>query len=277
MMLDFITWNVRPEIIEGFHVRWYGLLFAGGFLMAYYVGQSMFKKEGVSQKTLDGLTVTAFIGVLLGARLGHCLFYEPGYYLTHPWEILMVWQGGLASHGAAIGIITAFYIFTRKHKMNWAYVLSRVAVTVPLAGAFIRLGNLTNSEIYGHQTDLPWGFLFPRSTDVLYGHEALLPRHPTQIYEALAYFIIFGIMYYYYISHSKKQQVKSFMLIGMMLAMVFGLRFFVEFLKENQVGFEEGMAINMGQILSLPFVIGGCVLMYLSRKQAPWQPQATKK
>lgn len=273
MILDFITWNVQPEIIEGFHVRWYGLLFAGGFLLAYYVGQSVFKKEGVDQKTLDSMTITAFLGVLIGARLGHCLFYEPSYYLSHPWEIIMVWQGGLASHGAALGIIIGYYIFCKKHKMSWTYVLSRVAITIPLAGAFIRIGNLTNSEIYGHATNLPWGFYFTRSADVVYGREALIPRHPTQIYEALAYFIIFGVMYLYYRSRSAAQQVKSLMLIGMMLAMVFGLRFFVEFLKENQVGFEEHMAINMGQILSLPFVIVGIILMVLSKKEKPWLPE----
>ena len=197
-ILNYITWTVKPEIIEGFHVRWYGLLFAAGFPIGYFILQKMFKRENIKQEVLDGIVTSALIGIVIGARLGHCLFYQPEYYLKHPLEILMIWEGGLASHGATIGILLAFYIYSRKNKLDYLWVLSRAAVVVPIGAGLIRLGNLMNSEIYGHPTTLPWGFLFVNSSDVRYGLEQLEPRHPTQLYEAFAYFIIFAILISYY-------------------------------------------------------------------------------
>jgi len=261
-MLSFITWNVRPEIIEGFHVRWYGLLFAGVFIVSYLILQKVFRKENIADKVLDGVLTTALLGGIIGARLGHCLFYQPDYYLAHPIDILKIWEGGLASHGATIGILLAFYIFAKKQKLDYIWILSRVAIVVPIASGMIRVGNLMNSEIYGHATSLPWGFYFPQSSEVLNHTELLEPRHPTQIYEALAYFVIFALLLWYYIRNQKKNNVKNEILIGILLTSVFVFRFFIEFVKNSQVDFENGMPINMGQILSIPFVLIGVFFLW---------------
>lgn len=263
-ILSFITWNVKPEIIQGLHVRWYGLLFVMGFPISYYIMQKYFKHEKLDKDTLDGLFTAGLLGVILGARLGHCLFYQPDYYLKHPLEILMVWEGGLASHGATIGLLLAFYIFARKRKIDYFWVLSRTAIFVPLFAGLIRMGNLMNSEIYGHTTSLPWGFLFVNSTDVLYGYEKLEPKHPTQLYEALFYFLIFIILQVYYFKNQSKNKVNSNFIIGFLLTSIFTFRFFVEFLKNNQVEFEQGMPINMGQILSIPFILIGLFFLWRS-------------
>jgi phosphatidylglycerol:prolipoprotein diacylglycerol transferase len=165
----YIEWNVNPEIftIGNWGPRWYGLLFALGFVLGYYIMLKYFKKEGEKQEVLDSLTMYAFLGTLIGARLGHCLFYEPSYYLAHPLKILMVWQGGLASHGAAIGIVLAFYLFARQYKKTFFWVMDRTMIVIPLALFCIRMGNLMNSEIYGHVTTLPWGFVFERAGETL--------------------------------------------------------------------------------------------------------------
>jgi len=274
-ILHFITWNVKPEIIEGFHVRWYGLLFASGFPICYFIMQKIIKKENVKIEVLDGMTTAALIGVIAGARLGHCLFYGPWFdthnqigqvieegYLSHPLNILKIWEGGLASHGATLGVLIAFYVFSRKYKVDYFWVLSRAAIVVPVSAGLIRLGNLMNSEIYGHATTMPWGFNFVNSTEVLYGIERLEPHHPTQIYEALAYFSIFAILLLYYVKNTKTNTVKNEILIGLVLTLVFVFRFFIEFLKNTQVDFESNMPINMGQILSLPFIIIGVYFLW---------------
>jgi len=279
-ILNFITWNVRPEIIEGFHVRWYGLLFASGFPICYFVTLKILKNENVKTEVFDGMITAALIGVIVGARLGHCLFYGPWFdqknmlgqvieegYLSHPLNMLKIWEGGLASHGATLGVLIAFYIFSRKHKVDYLWVLSRAAIVVPISAGLIRLGNLMNSEIYGHVTTMPWGFLFVNSTDVRYGIEKLEPHHPTQIYEALAYFSIFAILLFYYIRNSKKKTVKNETLIGLILTLIFTFRFFIEFLKNTQVDFESKMPINMGQILSIPFIIVGLYFLWRGYKK----------
>ena len=261
MELLVVTWNPDPEIFSlgSFAVRWYGVLFALGFVFGYLILQRMFKKEGVPIKLLDSLTTYMIVGTLIGARLGHCLFYEPAYYLSNPVKILYVWEGGLASHGAAIGIILSLIIFSIVKKRPFLWVIDRVVIVVALAGCLIRLGNLMNSEIYGHVTDLPWGFLFLRSNNPA---EASEPRHPTQIYEALSYLLIFlYLIWYYYRKEGKPAQGYLF---GMFLILVFGMRFFIEFLKEPQVAFESTMALNMGQLLSIPFVLTGLYFVYRS-------------
>lgn len=212
------------------------------------------------------------IGTIVGARLGHCFFYEPEYYLARPLEILKVWHGGLASHGAAIGILLALWLFVRKEKKPYLWIIDRVVIVVALAGTMIRLGNLMNSEIYGVETTLPWGFVFLRNGETA-------PKHPTQIYEALAYLITFGVLMRIYWKNLGKQ--KPGLLFGLFLIFVFGFRFLVEYIKEDQVGFEAGMKLNMGQWLSIPLVLAGIALLVwvFTRKPEPvpvteqWSPK----
>jgi len=269
MTLQIIPWNVDPEIfrIGNFAVRWYGLLFASGFVIGYYILRKVFKNEGLGDATLDRLTVYVAVGTVIGARLGHCLFYEPDYYLANPVEILKVWHGGLASHGAAIGILLALWLFVRKEKKPFIWAIDRVVIVVALAGALIRLGNLMNSEIYGVETTLPWGFVFLRN-----GENA--PKHPTQIYEALAYLLTFVILLRVYWKNLGKQ--KPGLLFGLFLVFVFGFRFLVEYVKEDQVAFEAGMKLNMGQLLSIPFIIAGIALLVWAFRKVP-EPVVKKK
>jgi prolipoprotein diacylglyceryl transferase len=264
MHLLVIPWDVNPEIfrIGPVAVRWYGLLFASSFLFGYIIMNKIFKNENLGEAVLDRLTVYMAIGVIVGARLGHCLFYEPSYYLKHPMEILAVWHGGLASHGAAIGILLAIWLFTRKEKKDYIWALDRIAIVVALSGFFIRMGNLMNSEIYGIETTVPWGFVFLRNHEVA-------PKHPTQIYEGLAYLIIFVILFSLY--WRKKGEHLQGMLISLACILIFVARFFIEFLKEDQVAFEAGMKLNMGQLLSIPFIllgIGGLLWSIKANKHA---------
>jgi prolipoprotein diacylglyceryl transferase len=260
MHLLVIPWDVNPEIfhIGAFAVRWYGLLFASSFLIGYFIMNRIFKNENLGEAVLDRLTIYMAAGVIIGARLGHCLFYEPSYYFHHPLEILAVWHGGLASHGAAIGILTAVWLFTRKEKKDYLWVLDRIAIVVALSGFLIRMGNLMNSEIYGIETTVPWGFVFLRNHEVA-------PKHPTQIYEGLAYLAIFILLYRLY--WSKKGEHNQGMLISLLCILVFTARFFIEFLKEDQVAFEATMKLNMGQLLSIPFVLLGIAGLYWSLKR----------
>lgn len=258
MIFNSIVWDLKPEIfsIGSYGVRWYGLLFALGFVFGYYIIQRMFKREGIKQEVLDSLTMYMFLGTILGARLGHCFFYEPGFYFSHPLEIIKVWKGGLASHGAAVGILISLYIFARKHKKTYFWILDRIVVVVALAGALIRTGNLMNSEIYGHVTTLPWGFIFENEGETL-------PKHPTQIYEAICYLISFGILIW---SYRKGLSQKPGTIFGMFLILIFAARFFIEFVKETQVEFEKTMSLNMGQWLSIPFVLTGILVLYLAQQ-----------
>jgi len=269
MTLQIIPWDVNPEIfrIGNFAVRWYGLLFASGFVIGYYILRKVFKNEGLGDATLDRLTVYVAVGTIIGARLGHCLFYEPAYYLANPVEILKVWHGGLASHGAAIGIPLAIWLFVRKEKKPFIWAIDRVVIVVALAGVLIRFGNLMNSEIYGVETTLPWGFVFLRN-----GENA--PKHPTQIYESLAYLLTFVILLRVYWNNMGKQ--KPGLLFGLFLIFVFGFRFLVEYVKEDQVTFEAGMKLNMGQLLSIPLIIAGIALLVWAYRKIP-EPVAKKK
>lgn len=260
MHLFIIPWDVDPEIfrIGSFAVRWYGLLFASSFFVGYIIMTRIFKNENLKEDMLDRLTIYMAIGVIGGARLGHCLFYEPAYYLAHPLEIFAIWHGGLASHGAAIGILLAIWFFTKKEHKDYLWVLDRVAIVVALSGFFIRMGNLMNSEIYGVETTLPWGFVFLRNNEVA-------PKHPTQIYEGLVYLAIFILLYRIY--WSKKGQHIQGLLISLICILIFTARFFIEFLKEDQVAFEAGMKLNMGQWLSIPFVLLGFAGLFWSMKR----------
>lgn len=255
-----IPWDVNPEIfrIGSFAVRWYGLLFASAFLFGYMIMLKIFRNENLSDALLDKLTIYMAVGVIVGARLGHCFFYEPGFYLSHPLEILKVWHGGLASHGAAIGILIAIWLFCRKEKRDYNWVIDRIAIVVALAGVFIRTGNLMNSEIYGVETTVPWGFVFLRNGETA-------PKHPTQIYEALAYLLIFFLLYRLY--WRKKGEHVQGTLIGLAIILIFVARFFIEFLKEDQVPFEAAMKLNMGQLLSIPFIILGFIWFFYSLKK----------
>ncbi len=276
MLSLFIRWDVDPELISlenvpilgELSIRYYGLLFAAGFVFGYLIFMRIFKTEGISIEVLDRLTLYMVIGTVLGARLGHVFFYQPDYYLSHPHEILYIWHGGLASHGAAIGILIALYLFVRKEKKPYIWILDRISIAVALAGFFIRMGNLMNSEIYGIETDLPWGFIFLRNNEIL-------PKHPTQIYEALAYLIIFFVLYQLYFKN--KGKFRPGLLFSLFMILIFTARFFIEFLKEVQVPFEQGMTLNMGQWLSLPFIILGVVLLYRTMKLSPPPGEAKNK
>ena len=255
-----VPWDVNPEIfrIGSFAVRWYGLLFASSFLFGYIIMKKIFDNEGLGIEVLDRLTIYMAVGVIVGARLGHCLFYEPSYYLSNPVEILKIWHGGLASHGAAIGILIALWLFVRKERKDYTWIIDRIAIVVALSGFFIRMGNLMNSEIYGMETTVPWGFVFLRNGETV-------PKHPTQIYEGLAYLLIFVLLYSIYWKN-KGRHIQG-VLISLAMILIFTARFFIEFLKEDQVAFEAGMKYNMGQLLSIPFAVAGFVWLYLSLKQ----------
>ncbi|MHB2150109.1 prolipoprotein diacylglyceryl transferase [Calditrichota bacterium LG25] len=253
-------WNVDPEIFSYgiIHIRYYSLLFMAGFVVGIYMFNWIYKRENKPLQDLDTLLVYMLVGTIVGARLGHCIFYDFTYYFSQPIRILMVWEGGLASHGAAIGILLALYLYTKKRPdQPFLWLVDRIVIAVALAGSFIRLGNFFNSEIIGRPTDVPWAVIFDRVDAI--------PRHPTQIYEALAYFLIFLFLFFKY----KKLGAKTPQghLFGLFLILVFGFRFFVEFLKENQSAFEAQLPLNMGQILSIPLVIFGFYLLLRQQKQ----------
>ncbi len=268
MVLSFIEWSVNPEIfsIGNFSIRWYGLLFASSFIFGYYIIGKIFKKEGLPVKLTDQIATYMLISTIIGARLGHCLFYEPLYYLSNPINILKVWEGGLASHGAALGILVGLYLFSRKNNKPYLWTLDRVIITVALAGFFIRMGNLFNSEIYGNPTNVPWAFIFVRDDTI--------PRHPTQLYEGLSYLLIFIYLFGYY--WRKGGKVAQGYLFAMFLILVFGARFIIEFFKEPQVGFENKLTLNMGQSLSIPFVVGGVILLIWSMRNRKKKVTNTK-
>jgi phosphatidylglycerol:prolipoprotein diacylglycerol transferase len=257
-MLSYITWSVNPEIFPNLlPVRWYGLLFAAAFFFGYLVLIKIFKHEKLPVALLDQLALYVFIATIIGARLGHVLFYEPDYFLSNPLLILKIWQGGLASHGAAIGILIAIWLFSRKNKIHYLWVLDRLVIVVALGGFFIRMGNLMNSEIYGRATLLPWGFIFTSQDNI--------PRHPPQSYEGLSYLAIFGyLLWHYWRKNGKPRQGYLF---GMFLILLFTVRFLIEFVKEPQVDFETDMLLNMGQLLSIPFIIAGVIVVFRKERK----------
>ena len=268
MMINYIHWNIDPVIFNlfGFSLRYYSLLFGGGLLISAIVLYGIFKKEDIPSDKFDKLYIYSFIGIFAGARLGHCLFYDPVYYWNHPLEIIHPIQStltggykytgfqGLASHGGTIGLILALLLYSKKTKEPIVKTLDLIAVVAPLGAGFIRVANLMNSEIIGIPTTVPWAFVF--------GRVDKLPRHPAQLYEAIIYFMIFGLMYFLY--RNKREKLQNGFLFGLVITLIFVARFFIEMIKEIQEPFEEHMKLDMGQLLSIPFIAAGIAFIIYS-------------
>ncbi|MCR5013942.1 MAG: prolipoprotein diacylglyceryl transferase [Bacteroidales bacterium] len=301
MVLNYITWNVDPVALSlgSLEIRWYGLCWAFGFLFGYLIMNKVYKRERMPEGSLDSLLIYMLVFTVVGARLGHCLFYEPEYYLSRPLEMLKIWEGGLASHGGAIGILLGLWIYVRrfnkstkkektdKQRINYIWILDRIVIAVCLVGALIRVGNVFNHEIYGTPTSLPWGFVFLRGAEQFCGtvdnYEACpsidsccppsewLPCHPTGLYEAFFCLLAMGILLWMYFKRDLGDRRPGLM-FGTFLVIIFGSRIAIEFLKNVQVDFERNMVFDMGQWLSVPFVILGIVMIVLSfRKPAQEQ------
>lgn len=277
-------WDVDPVIFEifGRGIRWYGLFFALGLLiLGPMIEGRIWKREKLNPEWMNSLFVYVVLGTILGARLGHVLFYDPSYYLANPSKIFAVWEGGLASHGGTIGIIVAVWIYSRRvTKRSMLWTLDRLAVPTGLAAALIRLGNLMNSEIFGRPTDLPWGFVFPRASEFAgYAEKGLtIPAcHPTQIYEAVAYLLVFALCMYLYWGRDAARRYPG-LILGYFLLGVFGFRLFVESIKNVQESWEIGLVqhygLNMGQFLSIPFILAGLGLIIYAYRH-PVDPSST--
>ena len=259
-----ITWDVSPDILQigSFHLKWYSILFVVGFFpIGYYIMRSFYKREGIPVENLDYLLYALLICALVGSRLGHVFFYDWAYYSQHPWEILATWKGGLASHGGAIGVLIAMWWYVKKYGKQFGFgyvqILDRIVIPICFAGMFIRFGNLFNSEIYGHATDLPWGFIFVRDGQTI-------AKHPTQLYEAFSYLLLgIGLVTLYL---KKLDKLKTGTIFGIFLICLFGARFLIEFVKEPQEAFEQTMVLNMGQWLSIPFILAGISILIYSIK-----------
>lgn len=248
---NFFTWDTDPLFIDLglLKIRWYGLTFAIGFFLAYKLLENIYQKEKKDIQNLEPLLFYTFLGTLIGARLGHCLFYEPTYYLANPIKIIAFWEGGLASHGGAIGVFIAVSIYCKKKKEPLFWVLDRISVAIPVAAAFIRIGNFFNSEIVGTVSNKPWAVIFKRRAEL-----GELPRHPAQLYEAIIYFsILVTLMIFYNRERIKNSAGKTF---GILLTLTFISRFFIEFIKINQEKYDSGF-LNTGQLLSIPFILIG--------------------
>ena len=299
MLLNYITWNVDPVLFHlgALQVRWYGLLWALGFFFGYFVMRNIYRHEKVSDDWMDKLLIYMLVSTVIGARLGHCLFYEPDYYLANPLKMLAIWEGGLASHGGAIGILLGLWIYVRrynkapkkkdeKQRITYIWLMDRIVVAVCLVGALIRVGNVMNHEIYGTPTSLPWGFVFLRGAEQFcgtfdnytpcYAWEApcppseWLPCHPTGLYEAFFCLVAMGILLWMYYKRDLGNRRPGLM-FGTFLIIIFGSRIGIEFLKNVQVDFERDMVFDMGQWLSVPFVlvgIGMIVWSFMQRKKS---------
>jgi len=275
-ILAFIDWQPHFEAFQigSFSVRWYALLWAIGLITAYFIVRKLYKHQDIPSEKFDPLFLYCFLGILIGARLGHCLFYEPDYYLGSVQGVIEMflpvkilpdgsWKyhgyAGLASHGGAIGCFLAMLIYSRRCKVKFLTVLDNVCIATPLTACCIRLGNLMNSEIIGRPTDVPWAFLFHTNDAMVDG--AIVPRHPAQLYEALAYLLIFVLLVMVYWLRSRKYvqnaKVGTGLYFGMCLTLIFAFRFFIEFIKKEQVDFEKEMMLDMGQLLSIPFILVG--------------------
>ena len=259
-----VTWSADPVIFDigFFSLRWYALMFIVGFYIGSKLMEVYYKHDGVNPEKVYTLFLYCFIGTIIGARLGHCLFYDPGYYLANPIEMLKTWKGGLASHGGTLGVFLAVLVYARRDHRSALWVLDRLGIAVAPVAALIRVGNLFNHEIYGHVTSMPWGFRFienvgawSRGAEPVYTE----PCHPTQIYEALCYLAVFAVnAYLYYKTDARNRRG---LLLGVFFTGVFGSRFLIEYVKNVQESFEEGMILDMGQILSIPFIVGGIWLI----------------
>jgi phosphatidylglycerol---prolipoprotein diacylglyceryl transferase len=259
-VLAYIDWSISPEIFSLGPIapRWYGFLFAMGFVVGYFIMARIFKIEHKTQKDLDALSITMILSTIIGARLGHCLFYEPEIYLANPIKILYIWEGGLASHGAAVGIVFALWLYARKRAdIDMMWILDRIVIVIALAGFFIRMGNFFNSEILGLPADVPWAIIFSNIDNI--------PRHPVQLYEAFSYLAIFVFLYSLY--NKYKQNTPKGLLFGIFLTTIFGSRFFWEYFKTAQAAFETDDSFKMGQLLSIPLVLIGLYFIFRSQKK----------
>jgi prolipoprotein diacylglyceryl transferase len=261
----YINWNFDSEIINffGFPLKYYGLLFGGGLLLCTYILKGVFKTENLKDTAHEALFIYGIIGIFVGARLGHCLFYDFEYYsknilemflpikINQIGEIKFIGYSGLASHGGTIGLIISLYLYSKKYEIRYLKILDLIAIVAPLGATFIRLANLMNSEMIGNPTTMPWAFIFRKVDNI--------PRHPAQLYEAIAYLIIFIIVFTVY--KTKNIKLGNGFLFGLVITLIFTMRILIEFVKINQVEFEEGMKLNMGQILSIPFILIGIYFM----------------
>lgn len=259
--MEHFIWSTNPVALSffGLHIYWYGILFAAAILVGLEFMKWVFKQEEKEIALLDSMFLYIVIGIVVGARLGHCLFYDPAFYLANPLKIIAIWEGGLASHGGGLGVIIALYLYVKKYKMSFLWLLDRVAIPTALFGFFVRMGNFMNSEIVGHQTDLPWAIIFTKID--------MLPRHPTQLYEAFSYLFIFVVLALIY--KTKAQKLGQGFLFGLFLTLIFSARLAIEFIKEKQESYSTEFFLSTGQMLSLPFLLLGIVLIVLSmRKKA---------
>lgn len=257
--MDFIHWNADPVMVSfmGLTIHWYGVFFATAVLSGYKLVSWTFQHEGKNTESLDNLFVYAIIGIIVGARLVHCFFYDPSYYLANPIKILKIWEGGLASHGGAIGVIIAVFIYSKKEQLNLLWLLDKIAIASALFGFFVRSGNFINSEIVGIKTKVSWAVVFERLDN--------LPRHPAQLYEAVCYLAIFVVLMVLY----NKTKIKEYYgaLLGVLLCTVFSARFIIEFVKEKQAAYSTDIALSTGQVLSIPFFIVGVILIVAAMRQ----------
>lgn len=255
--MDYFVWNVDPILFQFGSVRifWYGLLFAIPILLGTQLMKWVFTRDGKSAELVDSGFTYVFIGIVIGARLGHCLFYDPTFYLANPMKILAIWEGGLASHGGGAGVILALWLYARKYKLNFLWLIDRIAIPTALFGFFVRMGNLMNSEILGKPTEVPWAIVFSRVDS--------LPRHPAQLYESFSYMIIFLFLTYIYLKRKNLVDKKGF-LFGVFLTLIFSVRFGVEFIKEKQAAYAHSINLTTGQELSIPFLIIGVALIIWS-------------
>lgn len=254
--MDFIVWNMDPVLLASaaFKIHWYGLIFAAGIISGFQIMKMIYQKENKPIESLNNLLTYVVVGMIVGARLGHCLFYDPMYYLNNPLKILAIWEGGLASHGGGIGVVLSVYLYHKKYGDNFLWILDRLAISTALVGFFIRTGNFFNSEIIGTHTNVSWAIIFARVD--------YLPRHPVQLYEALSYLVIFMFLMMTYKLSNIKNHAGS--ILGLMLILVFSVRFFLEFVKVNQAAYSSGLILTTGQLLSIPFLAIGLFLIILA-------------
>jgi len=251
--MDHFIWSADPVALSfgSVHVFWYGILFAIAILSGLEFMKWVYRREDKNVEELDTLFIYIVIGIVVGARLGHCFFYEPDFYLAHPMKIFAVWEGGLASHGGGLGVILALYLYCKKYKIDYLWLIDRIAIPTALFGFFVRMGNFMNSEIIGDPTDSVFGIVFSRID--------MLPRHPTQLYEAFSYLLIFLVLTFLYVQKGEKLQ-KGF-LFGLFLVLIFSARFMIEFVKTKQADYSLGIGLSTGQLLSIPFLILGIYLI----------------
>jgi len=265
--MEHFVWNIDPNIFKfgAIQLRWYGVLFVASFFVGLSIMQWVYRREGKDPAVLDNFLLYVIVGAVVGARLMHCFAYEPDYYLSHPMEILYVWKGGLASHGGMLGVIVALYLFARRYKESYLWMLSRATLAGMVTAAFVRIGNFFNSEILGLPTDKPWAIVFSRIDN--------LPRHPVQLYEAAAYFVILGILIWLY--RRSSFAFASKILPGVFLVLLFSARFLLEYTKTEQADYATALPFTVGQLLSIPFILLGIFWVLWAwtstRKAMRWQ------